>query len=60
MLLTRAVLTLAAALVAAPGRPLAVIGPWIASAAAILALGASWSAYPDAWLRALRPAVVAE
>ncbi|MEZ4384428.1 MAG: hypothetical protein R3A79_24075 [Nannocystaceae bacterium] len=59
VLLTRAVLTLATALVAAPGRPLGVLGPWIASAAAALALCASWSAYPDAWLRALQPAAIA-
>jgi hypothetical protein len=26
--------------------------PWLVAAAALIALGAAWAAYPEAWLRA--------
>jgi len=58
VLLARAVVELAASLVEPPGEPRSGLGPWLAAAAAVLALCASWAAYPDAWLRSLEPAVI--
>lgn len=58
VLLTRAVIELAASLVEPPGGSRSSLARWLASAAAVLALCASWSAYPDAWLQALAPAPI--
>ncbi len=58
VLLTRAVIELAASLVEAPGRSRSGFAPWLATAAAVLALCASWAAYPDAWLQALESAPI--
>ncbi|MCB9570214.1 MAG: hypothetical protein H6710_23890 [Myxococcales bacterium] len=57
VILTRALVELAGALMlpAEGERPSAGVLPWLASAAAMIALCASWSAYPEAWLRALAP-----
>lgn len=57
VLLTRAVIELGAALVGAPeGRgDLRPLWRWLAAGAAVIALGASWAAYPEAWLRTLEP-----
>ncbi|MEZ4450762.1 MAG: hypothetical protein R3B09_14870 [Nannocystaceae bacterium] len=57
VLLTRAVVELGAALCGAPEgqgelRPL---WRWVAVGAALCALGASWAAYPEAWLATLGP-----
>ncbi|HFE45348.1 MAG TPA: hypothetical protein ENJ18_07605 [Nannocystis exedens] len=58
VLLTRAVIELAASLVEPPGNPRAGLARWLASAAAVIALSASWAAYPTAWLQAVEPASV--
>lgn len=57
VLLTRAVIELGAALVGPPeGRgDLRPLWRWVAAGAAVIALGASWMAYPEAWLRTLEP-----
>ncbi len=60
VLLSKAVVELAAGLVEPPGEPRSGIGRWLAAAAAILALCASWSAYPEAWLRSLEPAEISQ
>ncbi len=58
VLLTRAVIELAASLVEPPGSSRSGLARWLAAAAAVLALCASWAAYPDAWLRTLAPAQI--
>ena len=60
VLLTKAVLELAASLAEPPGSPRSGLGRWLAAAAALLALCASWSAYPEAWLRSLEPAEISQ
>ncbi len=60
VLLSKAVVEVAAGLVEPPGEPRSGAGRWLAAAAALLALCASWSAYPEAWLRSLEPAEISQ
>jgi len=60
VLLSKAVVELAAGLIEPPGEPRPGTGRWLAAAAALLALCASWSAYPQAWLRSLEPAEISQ
>lgn len=60
VLLSKAVVEVAAGLVEPPGEPRSGVGRWLAAAAALLALCASWSAYPEAWLRSLEPAEISQ